>query len=180
MIIIFTEMIILLKTITLIIILIMFEERVRIEYSTDLLNFKINNIVIGNEDELNNTIFLDKSFFTLNNYHFLSNHKENQIKFMISLWQHLNLDSKLFIYFDNEDQYLNSKKNLSLSSIILIYDPDLELAKKEKTDQIVDEIKKLAEEELPNYMIPSKIILVKNIPLNSNGKLDRKKIIKNY
>ena len=33
----------------------MFEERVRIEYSTDLLNFKINNIVIGNEDELNNT-----------------------------------------------------------------------------------------------------------------------------
>lgn len=44
----------------------------------------------------------------------------------------------------------------------------------------IDEIKKLAEEELPNYMIPSKIILVKNIPLNSNGKLDRKKIIKNY
>ena len=44
----------------------------------------------------------------------------------------------------------------------------------------IDEIKKLAEKELPNYMIPSKIILVKNIPLNSNGKLDRKKIIKNY
>ena len=44
----------------------------------------------------------------------------------------------------------------------------------------IDDIKKSAEKELPSYMIPSKIVLVKNIPLNSNGKLDRKKIIKNY
>ncbi len=44
----------------------------------------------------------------------------------------------------------------------------------------VDEINKMLKKELPNYMIPAKIILVNNIPINSNGKLDRKKIIKTY
>ena len=44
----------------------------------------------------------------------------------------------------------------------------------------VDQINELLKKELVNYMIPSKIILVKNLPLNSNGKIDRKKIIKEY
>ena len=42
------------------------------------------------------------------------------------------------------------------------------------------DIKKAAQKELPQYMIPSKFILVQNIPLNSNGKIDRKKIINKY
>ena len=41
-------------------------------------------------------------------------------------------------------------------------------------------LKKAALKELPNYMIPAKFILTSNIPLNSNGKIDRKKIIKKY
>ena len=44
----------------------------------------------------------------------------------------------------------------------------------------VDQINELLKKELVNYMIPSKIVLVKNLPLNSNGKIDRKKIIKEY
>ena len=31
---------------------------------------------------------------------------------------------------------------------------------------------------LPNYMIPKKIILREKLPLNSNGKIDRKNILK--
>ena len=42
------------------------------------------------------------------------------------------------------------------------------------------DLKKAALKELPQYMIPAQFILVKNIPLNSNGKIDRKKIIKKY
>ena len=44
----------------------------------------------------------------------------------------------------------------------------------------VNQINELLKKELVSYMIPSKIILVKNLPLNSNGKIDRKKIIKEY
>ena len=44
----------------------------------------------------------------------------------------------------------------------------------------VNHINELLKKELVSYMIPSKIILVKNIPLNSNGKIDRKKIAKDY
>jgi len=47
-----------------------------------------------------------------------------------------------------------------------------------KTSEI--NLKNAALKELPNYMIPAKFILTKNIPLNSNGKIDRKKIIKKY
>ncbi len=33
---------------------------------------------------------------------------------------------------------------------------------------------------LPNYMIPKKLILVNNLPRNTNGKIDRRKIRENY
>ena len=42
------------------------------------------------------------------------------------------------------------------------------------------DLKKAALKELPQYMIPTQFTLVKDIPLNSNGKIDRKKIIKKY
>ena len=41
-------------------------------------------------------------------------------------------------------------------------------------------LKKAALKELPQYMIPSKFILIKDIPLNANGKIDRKKIMQRY
>ena len=40
----------------------------------------------------------------------------------------------------------------------------------------ISQINELLKKELVNYMIPSKIVLVKNLPLNSNGKIDRKKL----
>ena len=33
---------------------------------------------------------------------------------------------------------------------------------------------------LPNYMIPSNLVFLKKIPTNVNGKIDLKKISKNY
>jgi acyl-coenzyme A synthetase/AMP-(fatty) acid ligase len=41
-------------------------------------------------------------------------------------------------------------------------------------------LRKLIAEQLPEYMIPKKIVLLKNIPLNSNGKIDRKKLLIRY
>jgi len=34
------------------------------------------------------------------------------------------------------------------------------------------------EKELPNYMIPKKVILLNDFPLNSNGKIDKKSLLK--
>ena len=42
------------------------------------------------------------------------------------------------------------------------------------------DIKESAIKELPMYMIPAKFILAKNIPLNANGKIDRKKLSATY
>ena len=42
------------------------------------------------------------------------------------------------------------------------------------------ELRQAALKELPNYMIPTKFVMIKNIPLNSNGKIDRRKIFNKY
>ena len=34
--------------------------------------------------------------------------------------------------------------------------------------------------ELPNYMRPKKIFFLKNMPLNSNGKIDRRELLNKY
>jgi len=61
------------------------------------------------------------------------------------------------------------------------YDNYLTAVIKPTNQKISDlDLKKAALEELPPYMIPAQFTLVKNIPLNSNGKIDRKKIIKKY
>jgi D-alanine--poly(phosphoribitol) ligase subunit 1 len=49
-----------------------------------------------------------------------------------------------------------------------------------KTSANIKKIEKLIKKKLPRYMLPEKILKIKNIPLNKNGKLDRKKIYKNY
>jgi amino acid adenylation domain-containing protein len=45
-----------------------------------------------------------------------------------------------------------------------------------KAGQVVtaDELKKLAKEQLPGYMVPSAVVIMEQFPLTSNGKLDRK------
>ncbi len=40
-----------------------------------------------------------------------------------------------------------------------------------------DEIRKYLSDKLPEFMIPEKMIQVEEIPLNPNGKVDRKKIV---
>lgn len=51
-----------------------------------------------------------------------------------------------------------------------------------KVNKPVSEIKliKLLEKKLEKYMLPSKIIFVKNLPLNENLKIDRKQLINQY
>mgnify|MGYP000150255135 CR=1 FL=1 len=41
-------------------------------------------------------------------------------------------------------------------------------------------VEKYLEENLPQYMIPKKIILINNFPLTPNEKIDYKKIIHKY
>lgn len=41
-------------------------------------------------------------------------------------------------------------------------------------------LKKKLEKYLSNYMIPRKIIFLNNLPKNSNGKIDRLKIINKF
>ena len=48
----------------------------------------------------------------------------------------------------------------------------LKLNKKMSESKIIN----LASKELPHYMIPSKFIIKNKIPINSNGKIDRRKI----
>lgn len=49
-----------------------------------------------------------------------------------------------------------------------------------KTSADIKKIEKLIKKKLPKYMIPEKIIKIKNIALNQNGKIDRKKILVNH
>jgi len=48
-----------------------------------------------------------------------------------------------------------------------------------KTSADIKKIEKLIKKKLPKYMIPEKIIKIKNIALNQNGKIDRKALINN-
>ena len=42
--------------------------------------------------------------------------------------------------------------------------------------QIKEELKK----RVPSYMIPKKITILDKLPMNSNGKVDRKKLVEEY
>jgi D-alanine--poly(phosphoribitol) ligase subunit 1 len=41
---------------------------------------------------------------------------------------------------------------------------------------VVRSIKEKLRERLPKYMIPKKIVLLESMPVNSNGKADRKQL----
>jgi len=59
------------------------------------------------------------------------------------------------------------KKTKNISGKILLF---------VKTNINVEKVEKLIKKRLPKYMLPEKIFKIKNIPLNKNGKIDRKKI----
>lgn len=40
------------------------------------------------------------------------------------------------------------------------------------------EIKKLLKEHVPKYMVPDKVVMVESFPINKNGKIDRKELLK--
>ena len=58
----------------------------------------------------------------------------------------------------------------SLTSFI-VYNEEIE-KRFEVTKQIKQELKKL----VPEYMIPKKIVFLEEMPLNNNGKIDKKKL----
>lgn len=44
----------------------------------------------------------------------------------------------------------------------------------------IDQIKDFASKSLPQYMVPTHIEVIKNMPLNSNGKIDKKKLLASH
>ena len=46
----------------------------------------------------------------------------------------------------------------------------------EKRFEVTKEIKKQLKKLVPEYMVPKKIVFLKEMPLNNNGKIDKKKL----
>jgi amino acid adenylation domain-containing protein len=45
-------------------------------------------------------------------------------------------------------------------------------------DELIEQLKELASKKLPEYMVPSSITVLKDMPITSNGKVDKKKLPK--
>lgn len=56
-------------------------------------------------------------------------------------------------------------------SIILVYE-----GKQKNTDEVMNVLKN----RLPDYMIPQRVIRIKSMPINTNGKIDRNRLISEY
>lgn len=65
--------------------------------------------------------------------------------------------------------YVNDKLN-SLTSFI-VYNEKIE-----KRFEVTKEIKKQLKKLVPEYMVPKKIVFLEEMPLNNNGKIDKKKL----
>ena len=97
--------------------------------------------------------------------------KDSQIKFMgyrIELGEIEKAVTKLD-FIDENCVVFDKQKNI----IILIYVSN--------NQSLNDEMIKVhLIKSIPKYMIPKKIIQIKQMPLNQNGKIDRKLLTKNY
>jgi len=65
---------------------------------------------------------------------------------------------------------LLASKVKSLTTFIVYSD------KIEKRFEVTKEIKKQLKKLIPEYMIPKKIVFLEEMPLNNNGKIDKKKL----
>lgn len=60
-----------------------------------------------------------------------------------------------------------NKENSKICAFIIPYTND---------DLLKDRLLKLCKEQMPSYMVPNQIVLIDKIPLNANGKLDKKQL----
>ena len=79
--------------------------------------------------------------------------------------------SQFYISFDEELHELLVQGIEELEMQWKTYNEEIE-KRLEVTKQIKQELKKL----VPEYMIPKKIIFLDEMPLNNNGKIDKKKL----
>ncbi len=61
---------------------------------------------------------------------------------------------------------------------VLYKEKKMVLFLKTKAEFSEREIKKLLKEHVPKYMIPDKVVMVESFPINKNGKIDRKELLK--
>ncbi len=120
-----------------------------------------------------NTFFTGDSVFKKNGVYICKGRKDNMIKkhgYRIELSEIESILRKIKfvnqgIVFENKNKNYNNYITAVIS-----------LRTKTKEENLRNELLKL----LPQYMIPKKIIIIKSLPINNNGKIDRKKIIDIY
>ena len=102
--------------------------------------------------------------------------KDNQVKingFRVELGE---IEALLSQYFSIQSVAVMAKDNPSGDKRLVAY---ITLKKDENsitTSSFSQELKEFLREKLPNYMIPSLFIILDNLPITPNGKIDRKKI----
>ena len=114
-----------------------------------------NGILIGHEIQ-------DKNLL-----HIITADVMNQESFKaLNIKQHINPDYKI-VYLTNQED----SKNLNFSTFVL--------QNKRNEKVTFDKLKNHLYKEIPNYMVPTLFYKVFGIPLNKNGKVDRKKLKSN-
>ncbi|WP_103071072.1 non-ribosomal peptide synthetase [Aquimarina sediminis] len=97
--------------------------------------------------------------------------KDNQVKirgFRVELGE---IESALSKYNGLKDSIVDIVKDQDNQNQLCAY-----LVKNDNYDK--DELKAYLQTKMPNYMIPSYYVYMEDLPLNSNGKIDRKKLPK--
>jgi D-alanine--poly(phosphoribitol) ligase subunit 1 len=102
-----------------------------------------------------------------NNILFFKGRIDNQIKHMGYRIELEDIENNVNSIASIDRSIAVYKKTKNISGKILLF---------VKTNINIETVDKLIKKRLPRYMLPEKIFKIKNIPLNKNGKIDRKKI----
>ena len=104
-----------------------------------------------------------------NNYLYCKGRIDNQIKYQGYRIELEDIENNLLKLKNIKEAVAVAKYNNNIVKLIKAY---VVLNKEMKEHEIKKELSKL----IPNYMIPKKIIIIDKIPVNNNGKYDRKKL----
>lgn len=105
------------------------------------------------------------------NYLFIKGRKDNQIKYKGYRIELYDIENNILNIDGVKEAVVVPIRNFNEVKMLKAY---------VVSDKLKEEdIKKILKEKIPSYMIPKKIIIIEKIPINNNGKYDRKKL-ENY